>query len=131
MTNRTRLVALLALTSVAVQAADFRIYTANKLLQQRRAFSFSDADKPGCHNLPFGQRVYRVAQIGFERCFIYAEKDCKPGNELKVSWKNEREPALEITPGARWYLEGERGSKMGSWKCEPREERRRRSERNR
>ena len=127
MIRRTWFMAVVAAASVAAQAADFRIYTANKQLQQRRAFSFSDAHKPGCHNLPFRQRVYRVAQVGFARCYIYAEKDCQAGEELKVSWKNEREPAVEIKPGARWYLEGERGTKMGSWKCEPREERERRT----
>lgn len=131
MISRVLLVVALGVVSVSLPAADFRIYTANKQLQQRRAFSFADADEPGCHNLPFRQRVYRVAQVGFARCYVYAKKGCQPGDELKVSWKNERAPAAEITPGARWYLEGELGSKMGSWKCEPREERKRPAERER
>lgn len=131
MTSRILLAAVLAAVSASLSAADFRIYTANKQLQQRRAFAFADAKEPGCHNLPFRQRVYRVAQVGFSRCYIYANKDCQAGDELKVSWKNERAPAVEITQGARWFLEGEQGSKMGSWKCEPREERRRPGDRER
>lgn len=77
-----------------------------------------NTDEPGCHNLITKRRIYRVAQIGFEFCTLYSEKDCEEGAEIAVSWKNKKEPATEITPGARWFLPGERGSKMASWKCD-------------
>ncbi len=111
------LLAALAVTGCAtVSAADFRIYWIDKEGNQRRVFVLSNAGKPGCHSLPIKRRVYRVAQVGFKECTIYAERDCQAGTELTVSWKNKKKTTT-ITPGARWFLEGERGSEMGSWHC--------------
>lgn len=99
-------------------AADFRMYTANKYLQQRQITFVRNTDEPGCHNLITKRRIYRVAQIGFESCSVYAEKDCEEGTEISVRWKNKKDPTTVFTRGARWFLPGERGSKMASWKCE-------------
>lgn len=99
-------------------AANFRMYTANKLLQQRQVTFVRNTDEPGCHNLIKKRRIYRVAQIGFETCTIYAVKDCEAGSEIPVSWKNKKDPTLSFTRGARWFLPGKQGSKMRSWKCE-------------
>ena len=99
-------------------AADLRLYTANKLLQQRRISMIRHTDKPGCHNLITKRRVYRVAQIGFATCTLYSAKSCEAETEIAVSWKNKKDPVNDFTQGARWFLPGERGSKMASWKCE-------------
>ena len=99
-------------------AADLRLYTANKLLQQRRVSMVRNTDEPGCHNLITRRRLYRVAQIGFETCTLYSKKDCEAGTEIAVSWKNKKGPVSEFTQGARWFLPGERGAKMASWKCD-------------
>lgn len=108
-----------ALFDAAVaSAADLRLYTANKLLQQRRVTMVRNTDEPGCHNLITKRKIYRVAQIGFKTCTLYARKDCEAGTEIGVSWKNKKDPVTEFTQGARWFLPGERGSKMASWKCE-------------
>ena len=101
-----------------VSAADFRMYTANKLKQQREVTFVLNTDEPGCHNLIKKRRIYRVAQIGFETCTVYSEKDCEEGTEVPVSWKNKKDPVTSFTRGARWFLPGELGSKMRSWKCE-------------
>ncbi|MDJ0956430.1 MAG: hypothetical protein QNI91_06225 [Arenicellales bacterium] len=101
-----------------VGAADFRMYTANKLMQQREVTFVLNTDEPGCHNLIKKRRIYRVAQIGFESCTVYSEKNCEEGTEIPVSWKNKKDPITSFTRGARWFLPGERGSKMRSWKCE-------------
>jgi len=99
-------------------AADLRLYTANKLLQQRRVSMVRNTDEPGCHNLFTKRRIYRVAQIGFETCTLYSKKDCEDGTEIGVSWKNKKEPVYAFTQGARWFLPGKRGAKMASWKCD-------------
>ena len=85
-------------------AADLRLYTANKLLQQRRISLVRNTDEPGCHNMITKRRVYRVAQIGFDTCTLYARKDCEVGTEISVSWKNKKDPVTEFTQGARWFL---------------------------
>lgn len=104
-------------TGVA-SAADLRMYTANNLLQQRRISMVRNTDEPGCHNLVTRRKIYRVAQIGFKTCTLYADKDCEAGTEIGVSWKNKKPPVNNFTQGARWFLPGERGSKTASWKCE-------------
>ena len=110
---------IFGLTSLnLVGAADFRMYTANKLMQQREVTFVRNTDEPGCHNLITKRRIYRVAQIGFETCSVYSGKDCEKGTEIPVSWKNKKDPVTSFTRGARWFLPGERGSKMRSWKCE-------------
>ena len=80
-------------------AADLRLYTANKLLQQRRVSMVRNTDEPGCHNLITRRRLYRVAQIGFETCTLYSKKDCEAGTEISVSWKNKKEPVNAFTQG--------------------------------
>ena len=110
---------ILGLTSLGLAgAADFRMYTANKLMQQREVTFVRNTDEPGCHNLFKKRKIYRVAQIGFETCSVYSEKDCEEGSEIPVSWKNKKDPVTSFTRGARWFLPGERGSKMRSWRCE-------------
>lgn len=103
--------------AIADPRTEFRAYIANKLKQQDKVWLPFSAKKPGCHNMIITLEVYRVAQIGFESCTIYSEKDCKPGSEIEVRWKNEKKPTTVITPGARWFLPGETGSDMASWKC--------------
>ncbi len=68
----------IGIAGAATQAADFRAYRANEQLQLDRIPTLNE-DEPGCHNMMLGFSVYRVAQIGFEYCSIYEEKDCKAG----------------------------------------------------
>ena len=114
----TWILAVCLIASDMAAAADLRLYTANKLLQQRRVSMVRNTDEPGCHNLITKRRVYRVAQIGFETCTLYSKKACEAGTEIDVSWKNKKEPVNAFTQGARWFLPGKRGAKMASWKCD-------------
>lgn len=113
---------VLLAANAALQAADFRVYRANKQLQLDRIPTMN-ADEPGCHNMLLGLTVYRVAQIGYEYCTVYAEKNCEEGAEVPVSWKEEDEPVKKFTQGDRWFLVSDdpQGHKMGSWYCEARE----------
>lgn len=108
--------------STVLQAADFRAYRANDQLQLDRIPTLNE-DEPGCHNLLLGFSVYRVAQIGFEYCSIYKEKDCQAGTEVPVTWKKEKAPVKQFTQGDRWFLVSDdpQGGAVGSWYCEARE----------
>lgn len=112
---------LLAMTSAA-WAADFRVYRANDQLQLDQV-PIMDEDEPGCHNMLLRLTVYRVAQIGYEFCSIYAQKDCESGTEIPVTWKQEEAPVKQFTQGDRWFLvsDDRQGTTMGSWYCEARE----------
>lgn len=108
------------LASAAVAAGmktEIRFYKANKYLQQDRVSLVSGADSPGCHNFLLATRIYRVAQIGFQTCSLYAEKDCAAGSEVPVRWKQTKKPVTEFTQGARWFPEGEQGVEARSWRC--------------
>jgi hypothetical protein len=104
------------------QPTDFRIYRANSDLQLDKVPALN-TDQPGCHNMLLGIRIYRVAQIGFEHCSVYAEKGCREGSEVPVSWKNEEAPVTQFGQGDRWFLVGDhrQGHTMGSWYCKARE----------
>ena len=43
--------------------------------QPRELVLVPGAGQTGCHNLPLTRAVYRVAQVGFTFCEIYAKKD--------------------------------------------------------
>lgn len=104
------------------QAADFRIYRANDQLQLDQ-IPIMNENEPGCHNMLLTLRVYRVAQVGFDHCTVYAEKDCREGAEVPVSWKEEDAPITQFTQGDRWFLVSDhpQGHDMGSWRCAARE----------
>lgn len=114
---------LSGLTACASAAErDFRIYRVNDEMQLDRIPAFNE-DEPGCHNLLLRFTVYRVAQIGYQYCTVYAEKDCKAGSELQVAWKEKQAPVTQFTQGDRWFLvsDDRHGHKMGSWYCKARE----------
>lgn len=120
------MVAFLALALLAVgacaSAANFRIYRVNSDMQLDQVPAFNE-DEPGCHNMLLRLTIYRVAQIGYQYCTIYSEKDCKAGSEIQVSWKQKENPVTQFTQGDRWFLVSERrrGRTMGSWYCKARE----------
>lgn len=105
----------------SVGATDFRVYSVNKDMQLDRIPTFHEGD-PGCHNLLLRFVVYRVAQIGYKYCTVYAQKDCQAGTEIPVSWKKDEPPVKQFTPGDRWFLVSgnPHGHEMGSWYCEAR-----------
>ncbi|MBS1270617.1 MAG: hypothetical protein MAG794_01575 [Gammaproteobacteria bacterium] len=112
---------ILYATCASSWAADFRIYRVNDIMHQDRILALNE-DEPGCHNLLLRVTVHRVAQIGFEYCTVYAEKDCAAGSEIPVTWKHKKAPVAQFTQGARWFLVSDdpQGKKMGSWHCKAR-----------
>jgi hypothetical protein len=109
-------VVFLLLSNIA-WAAEIRFYTSNSRQQQSLISLVTGTSKPGCHNFLTKRRVYRISQVGFEYCRIFAEKNCKDEGVVTVRWKNKKQPTEKLTPGARWFLEGEQGAKISSWEC--------------
>ena len=100
-----------------VEAADIRFYRINKQDQQARITLLGGATAPGCHNFPHRPRVHRIGVIGFKQCSVYTAKDCAAASLAKTRWKDNPEKKNHMTPGARWFLPGDRGSKLASWRC--------------
>lgn len=106
------------------QKAEIRFYSISSNNQQRELLLVPGASQPGCHNLPLTRSVYRVAQVGFESCQVFAEKDCASGTEYKLRWAaasedpDKLEPTTNITPGAKWLFSNLRKAKVKSWSCQ-------------
>ena len=92
------------------QEAEIRFYSIDSNNQQRELLLVPGASRPGCHNLPLTRSVYRVAQVGFESCQVFAEKECASGSEYKMRWAaasedpDKLERTTNITPGAKWLF---------------------------
>jgi predicted small lipoprotein YifL len=105
------------------RGAEIRFYSVNDQQQQRELALVPGSRQEGCHNLPLTRTVYRVAQVGFTFCEIYAEKDCRPGSEHNLLWSattkdpDKSEPTTQITPGAKWLFAPAGDTKIGSWSC--------------
>ncbi len=112
---------------VAAQAdGKVRMYKLNKQEQQRRLSLGRAAEKPGCHNLLTGKKVYRVAQAGFAWCSVYAKDDCAPESIVSALWTGREyrkyqidgtQPQKKLYPGSNWMLQLDDGN-IQSWYCE-------------
>jgi len=104
--------------------AEIRFYSMNEQQQQRELVLAPGAGQAGCHNLPPTRAVYRVVQVGFTFCEIYAKKDCQPGSEYNLRWPattqdpDKTGPTTRITPGAKWLFATASTAKVGSWSCQ-------------
>ena len=114
------LLALLTSHTQAGPRAHIRFYKANKLLQEDRImFTRKKARAAGCHNFLKSVRIYRINQIGFKQCQLFAKKDCKTDSLLGVK-DDDNATSQIITQGVSWFPSGkdERGIKAKSWQCE-------------
>ena len=106
------------------QEAEIRFYSIDSNNQQRELLLVPGAMRPGCHNLPLTRSVYRVAQVGFKSCQVFAEKECASGSEYKMRWAAASEdsdklgPTTRITPGAKWLFSNLNKAKVKSWACQ-------------
>lgn len=97
-----------------------RFYKANKLLQEDRIFFTGKKSKTvGCHNFLKSARIYRINQVGFKQCQLFAKKNCKPDSLMEVVDEDNSKTTM-MTQGTSWYPSGkdERGKKAKSWQCE-------------
>ena len=111
----------------AAEEGSFRVYRLNskdQLIRNRWSRKRAEA---GCHDLRGTKKAYRVAQVGFAWCTIYAGDKCEAGTELGAKWRGGKyrraefdpeEPQQKILPGANWYLSEGENVQVGSWRCE-------------
>ena len=109
---------------ISPKESGIRFYSINEKNQERELLFLMGTTQPGCHNLPLKQSVYRVAQVGFEFCEVFSEKNCAPGNLHVMKWigpENDSQvmlPTTKITPGARWLFDGPTEAQLSSWLCQ-------------
>lgn len=97
-----------------------RFYKLNSKGQQNRLLiRESRLKKTGCHNFATKPKVYRLTQIGFEYCTVYAKKSCAAGSEITGLWKGEKEDA-KLSQGGEWLFthHDPEGIKAKSWSCQ-------------
>ena len=100
---------------------DVRFYKANKILQTDRIwFTKKKAKQPGCHNFLKKTRVYKIVQFGYEKCQIFAAKDCRNDSQISVRLEDAETVNTDLTIGKGWYpiSENPRGVKLRSWQCQ-------------
>ncbi len=112
--------------SLAAHGGEIRFYNVNKKGQQSEVRFVMGRDKPGCHNIFGGRDVFRVAQIGFTYCTVYAEKDCAEDSAMVMNWKGKvrknsarAQPTERLMPGDMWYFDDNGMREVSSWKCVP------------
>ena len=120
---------VLALSAIAVdevKAGEIRFYKVNSKGQQSELLWVRKREEPGCHNFRRAKDIYRVAQIGFAYCSVYAKKDCPSGAEWTLVWKGKTkkgsrrsQPMDQAIPGAEWFFKNDDVREVRSWRCEP------------
>ena len=97
-----------------------RFYKLNSKDQQNRLLiRESRLKKTGCYNFATKPTVYRLTQIGFEYCAVYAKKSCAEGSEITGSWKGEKIDS-KFSQGGEWLFTHHtpKGVKAKSWSCQ-------------
>lgn len=96
-----------------------RFYKLNKKGQQNRLFiRESRLKKPGCHNFSTSPKIYRLTQIGYEYCIVFAKKNCSAGTEITGGWKGDKIDS-KLSEGGEWLFthHNKKGVKAKSWSC--------------
>ncbi len=96
-----------------------RFYKLNSKGQQNRlVMRESRLKKPGCHNFATSPKIFRLTQIGYEYCIVYAKKKCSEGSEITGSWKGGKIDS-KFSQGGEWLFthHNEKGVTAKSWSC--------------
>lgn len=96
-----------------------RFYKLNTKGQQNRLLiRESRLKRTGCHNFSTKPKVYRLTQIGFDRCLVFRKKNCADGSEITGLWKGEK-ASTEFQEGGEWLFtqNDKKGEKAKSWRC--------------
>lgn len=110
---------IIALSSPISAGSDptVRFYKINKKGQQRHLEFTRNTDEQGCHNFLKRTKVHRVAQVRFDYCKVFTERDCAEGSEIAARWEGKEEPTTKLTQGSLWLLADTDNVKIRSWEC--------------
>jgi hypothetical protein len=107
--------------SYAEKSQTLRFYTKNKKSELNKLFiNRKKLAEPGCHNFGGTKKIYRLTQIGYKFCRLYADKDCVSGTEIEGLWKGKMaEKNTDFSQGGKWMftINNELGEKAKSWQC--------------
>ncbi len=126
MLGRVFLFIALALCVSVAGASDSRIwfYKLNKKGQQYELRIVRNTTKAGCFNFPKKAKVFRIGQIGFAHCEVFAEKDCNEPSKQIAHWTGEvkrdeslKEPTTQLRPGSMWVIKDGENVILRSWSC--------------
>lgn len=110
------------LFSPAVSAKQkIRFYKANKQLQATSILLTEEkSSAAGCQNFLKKVKVYKVVQIGFANCTIYAEKECPVATSVAANSEEQAHTTTLLSEGVGWFPEGDsdRGATIKSWRCD-------------
>ncbi|KAA3630446.1 MAG: hypothetical protein DWQ08_06285 [Proteobacteria bacterium] len=117
-------IAVSGLAPAVSDAGEIRFYKVNGKGQQREIGLLRNRDEPGCHNMLGSRDVFRVAQIGFTYCTVYAADDCAEDGALIMNWKGRvkknsvrAQPTDRLMPGDMWYFGDNDVREVHSWFC--------------
>lgn len=97
-----------------------RFYKANRQLQADRILLTDEkSSSAGCQNFLKKVKVFKVVQIGFSSCTLYAKKDCPTDSSVGAASEDQAHQTTLLTEGVGWFPAGEseRGATVKSWSC--------------
>jgi hypothetical protein len=109
------------LNSAVSAKQKIRFYKANRELQSTAILLTDEkSSSAGCQNFLKKVRVFKVVQIGFANCTLYAEKECPVATSVAATSEDQAHTTTLLGEGVGWFPEGdsERGATVKSWSCD-------------
>jgi hypothetical protein len=98
-----------------------RFYKANKQLQATGILLTDEkSSSAGCQNFLKKVTVFKVVQIGFSNCTVFAEKGCPVNSSIAAINEDQAFATTLLTEGVGWFPQGDtdRGATVKSWRCD-------------
>ena len=103
-----------------------RMYKLNKKKQLVKLNWIKGGGEMVCVNSKKRRDIHRFAQIGYEFCQLFAEKDCEAGTEVTAMWTGKKlrntdidisRPQTKLLQGSEWITHPEKNTAIRSWFC--------------
>ena len=113
----------------AGEKATVRVYSLNKKGQATRK-KWVKSVRPGqCFNARKAHGVHRFAQLGYEFCELFGDKNCNPDQRVTAMWQGKHYrvggkeidtsiPQIQLGRGSKWILHPTQNIKVRSILCQ-------------